>query len=237
MRLSLSLSLSLGLGLGLSLSLSLSLSMSLSLSLSLSPSPSPSLRLRLSLPLPLPLPLSLPLSLTQVENVEYLRGQTHYIAVTVKKVSLLNHGVLLKDRSALDGAPLLSRANVDDAKLLTLARTVATHIGLPETTQFAQPHPAKLFDFSTRARCLAPFKVRLPLRLLPRCPVHPTSHLSRPTLYLLRFTSHVPPPHANPPCQYPMLIPLSLLATSPSVEVRRAGTTCTTCSVGPRVPS
>ena len=85
-----------------------------------------------------------------VENVEYLRGETHYIAVTVKKVSLLNHRVLRKDRSALDGAPLLSRENVDDEALLKLARTVATVIGLPETTAFAHPHPAKLFDFSTR---------------------------------------------------------------------------------------
>uniref|UniRef100_A0A7S2NAN0 [F-actin]-monooxygenase MICAL1-3-like Rossman domain-containing protein n=1 Tax=Haptolina brevifila TaxID=156173 RepID=A0A7S2NAN0_9EUKA len=95
----------------------------------------------------------------QVENVEYLRGETHYIAVTVKKISLLQRGVLLQDRSALNGAPLLGRANVDDQALLSLARVVATHVGLPETTQFAQPHPAKLFDFSTRARCLVPFKV------------------------------------------------------------------------------
>ena len=94
-----------------------------------------------------------------VENLEYLRGETHYIAVTVKKVSLLGHGVLLKDRSALDGAPLLGRDNVNDAALLKLARTIVTHVGLPESTAFAPVHPAKLFDFSTRARCLCPFKI------------------------------------------------------------------------------
>lgn len=94
-----------------------------------------------------------------VENVEYLKGETHYIAVTVKKVSLLNRKVLRQDRSGLNGAPLLARENVDDTALLSLARTVADACGLPETTEFASPHPAKLFDFSTRARCLAPFKV------------------------------------------------------------------------------
>lgn len=77
----------------------------------------------------------------------------------MKKASLLSHGVLRKDRSALDGAPLLSRDNVDDPSLLVLARTVASAVGLSESTRFAAMHPAKLFDFSTRARCLAPFKV------------------------------------------------------------------------------
>jgi len=93
------------------------------------------------------------------ENLEYLRGETHYIAVTVKKASLLLHRVLLHDRSTLDGPALLARENVSDAALLVVARTIATHVGLPETTPFCAHHPAKLFDFSTRARALAPFKV------------------------------------------------------------------------------
>ena len=95
----------------------------------------------------------------QCENLEYLRGETHYIAVTVKKASLLLHRVLLHDRSALEGPPLLARENVSDAALLVVARTIASHVGLPETTPFCAHHPAKLFDFSTRARALAPFKV------------------------------------------------------------------------------
>ena len=36
---------------------------------------------------------------------------------------------------------------------------IANIIGLPETTAFTEFHPYKLFDFSTRARCAAPFRV------------------------------------------------------------------------------
>ena len=92
----------------------------------------------------------------QCENMEFLKGETLYIAVTVKKVSLLSKGVLRQD---LPGQQLLTRENVDDEALLKFARTVATLIGLPAATPFCGHHPAKLFDFSTRARCLAPFKV------------------------------------------------------------------------------
>ena len=87
---------------------------------------------------------------------EFLKGETHYIVLTIKKASLLSHGVL---RENLSGAALLTRSNVDEDALMTLSRKIATLVGLPETTQFCDFHPAKLFDFSTRARCLAPFRV------------------------------------------------------------------------------
>jgi len=54
---------------------------------------------------------------------------------------------------------MLTRENLDEQALLSLSRKIATLIGLPETTQFCDFHPCKLFDFSTRARCLAPFRV------------------------------------------------------------------------------
>ena len=68
----------------------------------------------------------------------------------------LAHHVLRED---LSGSSLLTKANLDEAALMTLSRSVATIIGLPESTEFTSFHPAKLFDFSTRARCLAPFRI------------------------------------------------------------------------------
>ena len=90
------------------------------------------------------------------ENVEFLKGETLYIAATIKKASFLNTGVLKED---LPGPALLTRENVNDEALLKLARQIATLIGISAATKFCNHHPAKLFDFSTRARCLAPFKV------------------------------------------------------------------------------
>ena len=76
--------------------------------------------------------------------------------LTIKKATLLAHHVLRED---LSGSSLLTKANLDEAALMTLSRSVATIIGLPESTEFTSFHPAKLFDFSTRARCLAPFRI------------------------------------------------------------------------------
>jgi len=41
---------------------------------------------------------------------------------------------------------------------MVVARKVATCVGLPESTKFCDFHPAKLFDFSTRARCVVGFR-------------------------------------------------------------------------------
>ena len=48
------------------------------------------------------------------ENLEYLKGETHYIATTVKKRSLLDRGVLRNDLPAIS---LLSADNVDLAQV------------------------------------------------------------------------------------------------------------------------
>ena len=90
------------------------------------------------------------------EFAEYLKGETHYVVVTIKKRSLLAHGALRHD---LPGDAVLRRANLDEEALLALGRTVATALGLPAHTEWCEHHPCKLFDFSTRARCLAGFRV------------------------------------------------------------------------------
>ena len=87
---------------------------------------------------------------------EYLQGETHYIVLSVKKATLLAHGVLRED---LAGAGLLTNTNLDEVALMALARAVASTLGLPAETSFATFHPAKLFDYSSRARCLAGFRV------------------------------------------------------------------------------
>jgi len=90
------------------------------------------------------------------EFAEYLKGETHYIVVTIKKATLLKKKALREDKP---GSELLTRVNLDEAALMVLSREIATIIGLPETTAFCDFHGAKLFDFSTRARCAAPFRV------------------------------------------------------------------------------
>ena len=90
------------------------------------------------------------------EFAEYLKGETHYIVVTIKKSALLSRGALRKD---LPSSELLTRANLDEAALMGLSREIANIVGLPPSTQFTSFHGAKLFDFSTRARCATPFRV------------------------------------------------------------------------------
>lgn len=87
---------------------------------------------------------------------EFLKGETHYIVLTIKKSALLAHGALRED---LPSASLLTKENLDEDALMALSRKVATVVGLPQTTQFTAFHPAKLFDFSTRARCLSGFRI------------------------------------------------------------------------------
>lgn len=90
------------------------------------------------------------------ENLEYLKGETHYLAVTLKKKTLLARGVLRKDEA---GTALLGSENVDLNALMAVGRELASFVGIPASAPFAEFHPVKLFDFSSRARCLAPFRV------------------------------------------------------------------------------
>jgi len=92
----------------------------------------------------------------ECENLEYLKGETHYIAATMRKKTLLAEGVLKADAV---GPALLHASNVDIEQLLRLGRNLATFVGIPDSAPFADFHPVKLFDFSSRARCIAPFRV------------------------------------------------------------------------------
>ncbi|XP_062402482.1 protein-methionine sulfoxide oxidase mical3a [Sardina pilchardus] len=87
-----------------------------------------------------------------LENIVYYKDDTHYFVMTAKKQSLLEKGVILHDYA--DTEMLLSRANVDQAALLSYAREAAdfsTNQRLP-TLDFAINHYGQpdvaMFDFT-----------------------------------------------------------------------------------------
>jgi len=93
----------------------------------------------------------------RVETIEYLKGETHFIAANVSKASLLDYGALREDRPT--SAQLLQADNLDNAHLLVLARDLATAMNIPASAPFFPVNPVQLFDYSSRARCLVPGKV------------------------------------------------------------------------------
>ncbi|XP_041967312.1 protein-methionine sulfoxide oxidase mical3a isoform X16 [Alosa sapidissima] len=87
-----------------------------------------------------------------LENIVYYKDDTHYFVMTAKKQSLLEKGVILHDYA--DTEMLLSRANVDQAALLSYAREAAdfsTNQRLPALdfaiNHYGQPDVA-MFDFT-----------------------------------------------------------------------------------------
>uniref|UniRef100_A0A3Q3E5J2 F-actin monooxygenase n=1 Tax=Labrus bergylta TaxID=56723 RepID=A0A3Q3E5J2_9LABR len=87
-----------------------------------------------------------------LENIVYYKDDTHYFVMTAKKQSLLEKGVILHDYA--DTEMLLSRANVDQAALLSYAREAAdfsTNQQLPKLdfaiNHYGQPDVA-MFDFT-----------------------------------------------------------------------------------------
>mmetsp|Transcript_10109 Transcript_10109/g.17785 ORF Transcript_10109/g.17785 Transcript_10109/m.17785 type:complete len:598 (+) Transcript_10109:95-1888(+) len=93
----------------------------------------------------------------QIETMEYLKGHTHYIVVSLYKLdSLYNAGVI---KSYGGDGLLLRPENVDLDALNKFARTVATAVGLPPSAKFARHHAVQIFDFSTRARAFKPTRL------------------------------------------------------------------------------
>jgi len=91
------------------------------------------------------------------EFMEYLKGETHYIVLAVKKESLLSYGALREDKP--NSKLLLQASNLDLEKLRVLARTVARACGLPANVEFYPHNPVQLFDYSSRARCFEAVKL------------------------------------------------------------------------------
>jgi hypothetical protein len=93
------------------------------------------------------------------ENIEYLKGTTHYIVTTIDKKSLLELGVVLENKSSVD---LLTPENIDQAKLINLAQDICSVIGFNSPVDFYEHNPIQIFDFSTRSRCVTPVQFLTP---------------------------------------------------------------------------
>eukprot|EP00475_Leptophrys_vorax_P016530 TRINITY_DN2298_c0_g1_i1.p1 TRINITY_DN2298_c0_g1~~TRINITY_DN2298_c0_g1_i1.p1 ORF type:complete len:593 (+),score=158.69 TRINITY_DN2298_c0_g1_i1:56-1834(+) len=91
------------------------------------------------------------------ENIEYLKGSTHFIVVTVTKESLLARGVLKQDFAA--SLELFKADNLDLDAFYAAGRDIANLVGIPEDTPFCKHNPVQIFDFSSRSRCALPIKV------------------------------------------------------------------------------
>ena len=125
------------------------------------------------------------------EFLEYLKGESHFLALVVEienkyadktsaaveaarasgtltaeteaameayasRGGLVELGVC---RKRLPRAQLLQPENVDAEALRSMARLIATEVGLPAEARFCEVNPVQLFDFSSLARCEAPLKL------------------------------------------------------------------------------
>jgi pimeloyl-ACP methyl ester carboxylesterase len=70
---------------------------------------------------------------------------------------LLEMGVLREEKA--NGRECLAKENVDEDRLMEMAREIATEMGLPPSATFYPTNPVQLFDFSRRARCAVPVRV------------------------------------------------------------------------------
>ncbi|KAJ3129902.1 hypothetical protein HK098_007656 [Nowakowskiella sp. JEL0407] len=92
-----------------------------------------------------------------LENMEYMRGSTHFIAATVMKQSLVDQGVFKMTKPTV--RECLHPENVDIEKLHGLARTLATAVNIPENAPFAAKNGVQIFNFSTKGLCVQYYKV------------------------------------------------------------------------------
>ena len=92
-----------------------------------------------------------------LENLEYMRGSgTHFIAATTKTAVLHKLGVV---RARLGSTrETLAPANVDQDALRRLARTIASAVGIPESSPLCAQHGAQLFDYSCKGVCVEPMR-------------------------------------------------------------------------------
>jgi hypothetical protein len=86
-----------------------------------------------------------------LENVVYYRGETHYFVMTIKKNSLFDRGVFKEMKTNIP--ELLDPSNINEDKLVAVARDTAKFCGLPETCEIVNimdKPDVQLFDFSER---------------------------------------------------------------------------------------
>jgi 2-polyprenyl-6-methoxyphenol hydroxylase-like FAD-dependent oxidoreductase len=86
-----------------------------------------------------------------LENIVYYRGETHYFVMTIKKNSLFDREVFKEMKPTIQD--LLDSSNINEDKLLAVARDTAKFCGLPESCEVVtimDKPDVQLFDFSER---------------------------------------------------------------------------------------
>lgn len=93
----------------------------------------------------------------EVQNMEYMRGSTHFIAVTTNTKELLKLGVINQIRGKV--AETLVADNINFETLRNLARTIARIAGIPDSAPVAPKNGVQVFDFSCKGLCVDSYRL------------------------------------------------------------------------------
>ncbi|TPX34747.1 hypothetical protein SmJEL517_g02776 [Synchytrium microbalum] len=95
-----------------------------------------------------------------LENIEYMRGTTHFIAATTRTRALQALGIVKAIEPTVKET--LVAENMDFEKLRGLARLLAQSCGIPDDASLSAKHGVQVFDFSCRGLCVEPLKFLQP---------------------------------------------------------------------------
>lgn len=85
-----------------------------------------------------------------LENMEYMRGSTHFCVATARFESLVNLGVIKVPKTSIKDS--LAPDNVDLEKLRWIARSMLSAAGVPVDAPLAASNGVHLFDFSCKGK-------------------------------------------------------------------------------------
>ncbi|KAI3632268.1 hypothetical protein MIR68_009374 [Amoeboaphelidium protococcarum] len=92
----------------------------------------------------------------ELENLEYMRGSTHFIAGTTNLKALHEFGIINEIRSKV--SETLTGDNMNFDKLRIMGRQIANACKVPSHAQFAKKNGVQVFDFSCKGLCVDSFQ-------------------------------------------------------------------------------